>query len=407
MLSKKSKITTICLITPGHISTDPRLMKEVNALLESGFKVHVIFTQYMDYLLKDDDLLLSKYPQLTYDALRWVKKNNKYRISHGIVQKFFKGVAKVFTNKTTIHKFILNRHYLWQYKKAVEAKADLYIAHNSGALAIAADAAKKNDVPFGFDAEDFHRGENLLITERKSLIYIEDHYLPMANHLTAASELIAEAYEKIYHKKFTTVLNVFPKQELSIKAAIGSRPLELFWFSQTIGNNRGIENIINALNDLQGDFKLHLLGDVSYEYKNHINALIKFDPRYLVWHKPVNQDNLFKICKRYDIGLATETGFCINNNIALSNKIFTYIQCGLAVIASDTLAQTKLYMSYPDMGDLYQNDNIRSLTKIIHDYQLFPERLIKAKQYCSLLGNTHFNWEIEKIKFINALNNII
>ena len=403
---KKNKITSVCLITPGHISTDPRLMKEVDALLELGCKVHIIYTQYMAYLLTDDDLLLLKYPHLTFDVLRWVKKTSLRRLLFGFFKKFCVGMSKLFSNNTFFHKRILNRHYLWQYRKAVKVKADFYIAHNSGALAIAGDAAKKNKVHFGFDAEDFHRGENLSEIERKSLIHLENCYIPLATYLTAASGLIAEAYEKIYQKKVTTVLNVFPKQEIHLKN-ITNRPLKLFWFSQTIGSNRGIENIIIALNNLKCNFELHLLGDVSNEYKNHIYGLIKFDSKYLIFHKPVSQDELLAICKKYDIGLATETGFCINNNIALSNKIFTYIQCGLAVIASDTLAQATLFKAYSGIGALYQNDNINTLTESINNYQLFPERLVEAKQYCSMLGNIYFNWDIEKVKFINALNNII
>src|SRR5690242_7711009 len=32
----------ICLITPGHLSSTPRLVKEADALVEAGYRVHVV-----------------------------------------------------------------------------------------------------------------------------------------------------------------------------------------------------------------------------------------------------------------------------------------------------------------------------------------------------------------------------
>ena len=34
----------ICLITPGHIASNPRLVKEARALQQSGMEVHIIFS---------------------------------------------------------------------------------------------------------------------------------------------------------------------------------------------------------------------------------------------------------------------------------------------------------------------------------------------------------------------------
>src|SRR4051812_42167748 len=130
MHHKKHTIKRVCLITPGHLATNPRLVKEVDALTEAGYAVHVVFTQYMDYLLKDDDLILAKYPGLTFDKLNWTKSARALRASTGITQKLSKWLSRLFSEHTVLHKIILNRNYFWQLHKAVYAKADLYIAHN-------------------------------------------------------------------------------------------------------------------------------------------------------------------------------------------------------------------------------------------------------------------------------------
>jgi glycosyltransferase involved in cell wall biosynthesis len=407
MYYKKNSIIKVCLITPGHLSTNPRLIKEADALIGAGFEVHVIFTQYMKYLLNDDALLLSKYPNLTYNKLNWVGKNNKYRISCGIVQKFCKGLAKLFRNNISLHKFILNRHYLWQYKKAIIAKADFYIAHNSGAIAIAADAAKKNNVRFGFDAEDFHRGEGISNTELTSLIHIENHYIPLASHLTAASDLIGDEYEKIYHKKFIAILNVFPKQEPNDKKKLKNAALQLFWFSQTVGSERGIENTINALNISKNEFEFHLLGDVTLSYKKYLYNLASTKKKCLFFHKPVAPDEVFEIANKFDIGLATENITPYNRNICLTNKIFTYIQSGLAVIATSTLAQTSLIKKYPDIGTIFDQNDVHQLANLLDKYYDNRELLAKHKKAAFDLGQNELNWEIESKKFLQIIEKIL
>ena len=35
----------ICIVTPGYISSTPRVMKEADALAEAGFRVRVVFSQ--------------------------------------------------------------------------------------------------------------------------------------------------------------------------------------------------------------------------------------------------------------------------------------------------------------------------------------------------------------------------
>ena len=97
----------ICLITPGHIATDPRLVKEAIALSKNGYEVHIIFSQYMQYLLAEDFKILNNYPW-TYDCINWSNQTlfsrvNKY-IS-GIIQKIAIQFPKLYLSS----ELILNR----------------------------------------------------------------------------------------------------------------------------------------------------------------------------------------------------------------------------------------------------------------------------------------------------------
>lgn len=405
------RLKKICLITPGHLATNPRLVKEASALLEAGYQVHVIFTQYMDYLLVDDEKILNTYTNLTYDKLNWTRNNAVGRIYSGAVQKTCKWLSRLVPKNNLIHKLILNRNYFWQHRKAVSAKASMYISHNLGALPVAADAAKKNKAKCGFDAEDFHRGElsdNPNDFNVKLKISIEDKYLKQIDYLTTASPLIAKSYQSLYPNVNPLVINnVFElkhQPELSLNQ---TEHLKLFWFSQTIGKNRGLEDVIQALNLINNPLvELHLLGNLSDDDREYFNILANFS---LIYHQPVSNIEIFSLAGQFDIGLALERRKPHNRDICLTNKIFTYLISGIAIIASNTLAQQKFMEENQGLGYLYTIGNVNELVGRIE--MLFKDRTrlntYKANAY--KLAQTKYNWELESKQFIaiveETLNN--
>lgn len=400
-------IKKVCLITPGHISTNPRLVKEATALIEAGYKVHIVFTQYMDYLLKDDLLLLKNSPSITYDNLIWTKNYPFLRFSTGLFQKLCSSLSSIFKYNLICHKVVLNRNYLWQLKQAIAYKADLYIAHNAGAIAVAADAAKKNATHFGFDAEDYHRGEDLSSQLINSLIYIENTYLTEARYITAAAPLIAKAYEKLYNKNVTTVLNVFPTPKLPIHKKTEGTTLKLFWFSQTIGKGRGIEDAIKAIGILKKDhISLTLLGNIDEVNRAYFFNLVNdigLGKNQLIFIKPIAPDSIFELANHYDIGLALEQAIPLNRDICLTNKIFTYLTSALAVIASETTAQRDFIIENPLVGKSYPIGNINALSKIIDSYDKNRELLYMTKLSAQHLAEEKFNWEKESEKFLQII----
>jgi glycosyltransferase involved in cell wall biosynthesis len=293
--------------------------------------------------------------------------------------------------------------------EARKHQADLYIAHNLGALPAAVKAAKANKKPCGFDAEDFHRFE---VSDDKSnpdvilKIHIEDRYIPQLDYLTASSPLIAKAYEQLYpDKKPVAILNVFPENS-NIKPPNlnAADPIRLFWFSQTIGLNRGIEDVLSVLSGLKDQaFELHLLGHLPAEAKD----IFSNDSLSIYFHEPVAPDDIIPFASQFDIGLATEDKTPLNRDICLTNKIFTYIQAGLAVIASDTSAQQQLFNEYPGIGKTYQKGNIKTLTDILLNYHQNRQQLFETQKAALLLAREKLNWETEKEKFLSVIKEVL
>lgn len=395
----------VCLITTGHISSNPRLLKEASSLSNAGYEIHIVFTQYLEYLVAEDFKILYTHPNWKYSNFLWTPIKKTLRLKTALVQKITKWIYPVIR----LNELIINRNYNWQLRRAIEIKADLYIAHNLGALPVAVNAAKANKTKCGFDAEDFHRNEisddvNSFDVRLKK--QIEDKYLEELDYLTAASPLIANAYRELYPQLNPVVINnVFEIRNQPKINTNKNNGLKLFWFSQTIGRSRGLEDIISALNQIENPLmELHLLGKLSVEDAKYFNKLANFEIRY---HKPVSPTQIFNLASDFDLGLALELNIPLNRNICLTNKIFTYLVSGLAILASNTKAQERFLQENNNIGELYQTGNVSMLADIIT--KLFNDRelLNEYKRNALELAESKYNWELEKEKIIKIINKVI
>ncbi len=402
----------IVIVSSGQLSLNPRLVKEADALTAAGYEVIVLYAYWNDWGNRYDEQLL---PEKKWKAILVGGDPRQQRFTwflSRIIYTTCRTILKKTGNFNYVSEFAVARSSYFLIKAAKKYKADLYIGHNLGALPAIVKTAKLYKKPSGFDAEDFHRQE---VTDDansfhfKMCKYIEDKYLPSVDYLTASSPLISENYSALYHRKVTCILNVFPKTQLPpISQSDEIKPLKLFWFSQTIGPCRGLEMIIEAMGIKKMDAELHLLGKADDAYKNHLLQLAQdagLPGNAIFFYEPVRADAIFNLATQFDIGLASETGFCLNNNMALSNKIFTYLQSGLAVAVSSTHAQKAFIEEYPQIGKIYRDAN--ELSIILNEYNENRELLFKTKKAAFTAGQTLLNWENEGQAFLNVVKEIL
>jgi glycosyltransferase involved in cell wall biosynthesis len=303
-------------------------------------------------------------------------------------------------------------------KAAERIKADLYIAHNIGALPAALGAARRRGAKLGFDAEDFHSGMSpqsearpavSLLTER-----LEKQILPQCNYVTAASPLIADMYASKYAiPKPTTILNVFPLEERPKvhRDASESTTLSLYWFSQTIGSGRGLEDVVRAMGMVkEQNIELHLLGDWQPRYKTELTKLatsVGLPRTRIQAYAPVPPSEMVKQAANYDVGLALEQSDSLNRDICLTNKIFTYLLAGNAVIATATSGQQKLIREIGKAGYCYEAGDVEKLAAQLRFWCMNRTALVSARQCAWSYGTDKFNWDLEKSKFLHVVKNVL
>lgn len=394
----------ILLISSGQPSLNPRLVKEADALADAGYEVTVLYAYWNAWATKNDSKLL---PAKKWKAVRvGGDPDNKpalYFISR-LVHRFSIKIAS-----SLLIDYAIARAGYFLTRAAKQLEADLYIAHNLAALPAVVKAARHFKKPCGFDAEDFHRFETSDDENNfdvKSKIAIEDKYLPQTGYVTASSPLIAAAYKKIYpFLSPVTILNVFPVHKGVMEPAkIGTGNIKLFWFSQTIGPHRGLETVIEAIKLTGLNIEFHVLGSMAAGYKKQLikdTESRNTDSGRVYIYEPMLPDEIFSLAAQFDIGVASETGFSLNNRYALSNKIFTYILSGLALLASNTPAQAEFLKKYPQTGNLYNNaDELAAQLIFFHENR---HELLQARKSAFILGQTELNWNTESEKFLAVI----
>nr|WP_294794364.1 hypothetical protein [uncultured Mucilaginibacter sp.] len=390
----------IILVTSGQPSLNPRLVKEADSLIQAGYNVTVFYAYWNDWATAYDIQLLAN---KKWSAIRVGGSPKRDRLSY-LTSRIVQRMGRVI-NHPAFAAMGLSRASHVLVGEVKRHRADLYIAHNLGALPAVITAAKKHNKPCGFDAEDFHRNEisddkNDADVIKKSII--EDRFIPQLNYFTASSPQIAAIYNKLFPAlKPVVLLNVFNKSNTTLTKV--HKPLKLFWFSQTIGIGRGIEDVVSALSTLKkDDFELHLLGYLP-EFSINFVEEIKKGNINIKFHKPVAPDEVIAFAAQFDIGLALETQSPLNRDLCLTNKIFTYMQAGLTTVASQTTAQADFMRQNPAIGSTYPVGNVKALAEIILGYQQHPDKLMACKEASLQLAHEHYNWETESQKFLKLV----
>ncbi len=404
---------SICLITPGHISSCPRLVKEADALLEAGAEVSVVSATYFDPVVALDRRILQ--------SARW--KHVEVATHRGLVAAWRRlrskslrrsGLAPVNMNLDQAVRLLCPaRSTLVQ--AAVATGADFFHAHCLGGLAAAAEAARHRGGAYGFDAEDDHETETDTVMndplERAAVATVLHAYLSRAQVLTAASPMIAGAYRERHGCEMQVVLNAFtcPSQPTAARAA-GSfspeHPAKLYWFSQTVGAGRGLEQMVDVVGRMKTPARLQLRGFVSANYRQKLAARAAAARVTLEFLDPGAPGQMVELAAEADVGLSLEQSYPPNRDICLTNKVFVYLAAGLPQFMSATRAQSAFageIGSAAVVGDL---SDVAACALTLDRLLGESTRLAEARSQAKLMGD-RFSWAVEKGKFLAAMQPVL
>jgi glycosyltransferase involved in cell wall biosynthesis len=396
--SRRARVT---VVTSGHLSTCPRMLKSADALIADGYDVRVIATRHEPWAIDADRDVAAR--------RSWTAETITYRRGEGATYWWsgarYRGAraAAAALGPARAPLAIVSRAFGRVHTELVRAIAadpgDLIYGGTTGALAAIAEAAGRRRTPYGVDLEDFHSGETSgadapLVDTLAARV--ERAVLPGAAFVTAGSEAIAGAYNARDGVDATVVHNTFalPSRPPDLSRVDPDR-LRLYWFSQTIGPGRGLEDAVLALGRSGVAAHLALRGRPHAGYLEALTTLAATQaPRVEMVHlDPAPPDAMVDLARGYDVGLALEQMTPRNRQLCLSNKAFTYILAGMAVAVTDTPGQHALGVDLGRAAALVPVGDVEALAAAFARWASDPAELECAKRTAWNAATRRWHWE--------------
>ena len=406
----------ICIVTSEAVCYNPRVVKEADALSAAGFHVRVVSCEKAAWTAAWDRRLVRGRPW-SFTSLRFYPSGiaPRYRrLSTGLCQRVFRVLASRVTFAGGVAERAFCRAYSELAALAAAKPASLYIAHNPEALAPAFKAAVSHGSALAFDSEDLHSGEAPDDAPQEVagdlLEYLERRYLPACRYVTAPSEAIADAlYSRYKIPRPTAIHNVFPwSDRLSIDGQVKDRrgpELSLYWYSQVVGLDRGLQDCIRAAGEVTRPVQIHVRGELSRQAEIELRrlAIASSVGERLFFHPVVQPDELLSRAAEHDVGLALEQAGSENRRRTVTNKLFLYFLAGLAVAATDTVGQSAVMATCPDGGFVYQPGDHHALSRWLQQLLDQPALLEERKRAALRAAEERWNWEQESRTLVDLV----
>lgn len=395
----------ICILTQSHLCRNPRVVKEANTLAKAGYDVTILTTFTYADLLEEDFRLIDKRVKLKGvinmipgQAGKWYhfKERLRKRIAGEIIARL--GIENAYA---------LGYDYKRNLKAAINENADLYTCHQEISTVIGCKLIQRG-FKVAFDFEDWYSHDLLPEANRTRPVKLLEKYEKQALNkgvlCYTTSDSLARALADFAASPRPKVLhNVFPLAERNL---MDGKFLDrndhsipsIHWYSQTIGPGRGLEFLVDALNDVKTPLQLHLRGNLFGNFKEQ---LLKLFPAHLghkiYFHKLVPHQELLSRIAEHDIGLATEEYTPDSRNLTITNKILQYMLGGIAVLASDTSGQKEVAAAAPHCVFLFRNHDRKSLVDTLNKLLSDKELIAEAKTNALQVSTEKFCWEKQEI----------
>lgn len=371
-----------------HLCTAPRPQKEADALAAAGHDVTVHGVAYRsDYSSRDVALAAGR-------SWRWEPAADFSRWWAAPAWSLAR-----LRHRSAKEKYLINGYIdpdLWSYandrlmRHALAKPADLTLVHSEGALWFSREL-RRLGCRVGVDFEDWF-SEDLSPSQRHArpvalLAGLEQESLHATPYALAPSQSMAAAMAQTFDAPAPSVVyNTFPETTPPTPPRLNaSGRVRLHWFSLTLGPERGLETLFSSLSLLEGDWELHLRGEVAPGYRHHLLGLAPKPLHGRIFFSPTAAASaLPSLIAENDIGLALDVSTIRSRNLTITNKLFQYLQAGLAILASDTGGHREILSKAPDCGSIFTEnkpeDIARLLNRWLNDRTLLHTARLAARE---------------------------
>ena len=389
----------ICIVTGAHLCRNPRVVKEADALADAGHAVTVLGPALASDLVAEDRALAGGAGWAHRYAVDVRPEAGTGRHVHRVVRRAAVEVRRRFG---TERPEALGYGVRALLREARTLNADLAIGHQEVGTWVCARLLRAGR-RVGVDVEDWY---SRLPNEEQSrdvpvglLRSVERATLGGAAYATTTSHALADALAAAYAAAPPRVVyNAFPWADRDgLDGRAIDRPardrLSLHWVSQTIGPDRGLDLVFDALRLVETPVDVHLRGTLSSENERWLRASFPSERHGLFVHGLVPPAELLSRIAEHDVGLALETTGTANHDLTVSNKILHYLLGGLPVIATRTAGQEEVAAQAPGAVAVVDQGSAGAMAEVIRTWVADPDALRRAKTAALDAARRTFCWE--------------
>lgn len=392
----------LLIISNNEICYNPRLLKAADYFFEKDVEVDVFnpITGAADSTIYNEIKLNSQWSILENDIS---KKTFVSAFKWALVSSIHKGL-QYFWNYFKLKiafKFYLNKGLIFNNINP-KTKYDYILINLVDNLPFAIWLAEKNGAKIIYDSQEYFVGQYQKYS-KELLDWVkraERDYLKKVDLVLTTTNVMKERLISDYQltipvirvrntpskKMIDNLDNKLPKNV--------DEPIKLIWHGMGIylNNTRGVHILIEALAKCKENVHLYLQGLLNNDQEAILNNYLQQYNLFGRVHvkSPANPFEIVNSLVNYDIGLIGEIPEEDNQILTSSNKLFDYINAGLAVIASnlpglnETVITNNIGINY-EAGNSYdlacQIDKLASSMELLNAYKLRSKKIASTELY--------------------------
>ena len=398
----------IAVVTGAHLCRNPRVVKEADALAAAGHDVTVLGPALAAGLADLDREVAAgagwrhRYAVDVRPGAGWRGQRARIVRRAGVEATRRLGAERPEALGYGVRALL---------GAARDLDADLTVGHQEVGAWVCARLARAGR-RVGVDVEDWY---SRLPNEAQSasvpaglLRSVERATLGGAAYATTTSHALADALAAAYDVPAPRVVyNAFPWSDRDgLDGRALDRPardrLSLHWVSQTVGPDRGLDLVFDALRLVETPVDLHLRGRLPAEHERWLRASFPPERHGLHVHPLVPPGELLSRIAEHDVGLALETTGTANHDLTVSNKILHYLLGGLAVVATRTAGQEEVAAQAPGAVAVVDQGDAGGVAEVIRGLATNPDRLRQSKAAALDAARRRFCWERQAPTVVEA-----
>ncbi|MBI2270820.1 MAG: glycosyltransferase [Bacteroidetes bacterium] len=389
----------ILLISNNEICYNARLLKAADFFSTKGYEVTVFnpVTGISSAEVYKNSIANKNWKIIENDISKRTVNSYARWLYISIINKFISICWNKFRLKFGFI-YYMNKGLLGA-KRKIESNFDFILIHLVDNLPFAVELKKKTGARLIYDSQEYFRGQyNKYETPLRDWVHLtEPKYISHVDILLATTTVMLRQLTRDYALKIPAfrvrnvpsglmLSGVKPKTENNFE----NDSVKLVWHGMTIyfNNTRGVHILLKAIAACKSNVKLYLQGLINNEqliiFNDYVKELKLGNKVTLV--PPADPYNIVSSLTKYDIGLIGELPQEENQMLTSSNKLFDFINAGLAVIASDmpglneTIKEYNIGYTYPSGDSVKMAELIDSLCKNKDQLRNFKDRSSEVSQ---------------------------